>query len=80
MNVHRYTNPVRATDNIQLYLTICGETVQRYQCVASDFKTTCEACIQKIIAIREKELELLRLKVKPDNWKLKDLSGRGLKA
>ena len=72
---HRYTNPVRDKNStVDLYLTICGQTVQRYECVSSDFKTTCEACIVKIVAVREKELELLRLKIKPDDWKIKDLS------
>ena len=72
--IHRYTNPVRAEGGRDLYITICGQTVERYQCVSSDFKTTCEACVKAIITRREKELELLKAKLKPEDWKFKDLN------
>ena len=72
--IHRYTNPVRGElGKRDLYITICGLTVERYQCVASDFKTTCEACVKEIIKRREAELALIKAKLKPDDWKFKDL-------
>lgn len=68
--VHKYTNPVRVTGTtVDKYRTMCGEVVERYQCVASDFKTTCEKCVRAIIALREKELELLKEKLpKKETW------------
>ena len=72
--VHRYTNPVRTKDKSrEMYNTTCGLVVERFQCVASDFKTTCETCIKEIIKVRETELAILKEKLSTDKWKFKDL-------
>jgi len=60
--IHRYVNPSRAATLKDKYITSCGATVERYQCVASDFKTTCPECLDKIIEVRQAELELLKQK------------------
>lgn len=75
MSVHRYTNPRRTEDGQDMFITACGKVLPRYNCVASDFKTTCIDCLNWIIKKREEELVLLKEKL-PGNepWRFRDLS------